>query len=82
MGICDLKHWLEILGAVLALGAAGWWFAAAWAGRGSFMNTPFADLERNQRRAFQFNAIAAFCAGCAAVAALVVLYMPLCRAFG
>jgi hypothetical protein len=25
------------------------------AGRSSFMHTPFADLERNQRRAFQFN---------------------------
>lgn len=82
MNICDLKHGLEILSAVLAFMAAASWFVAAWAGRGSFTNTPIGDLDRSFRRQAKFNAIAAFSAGCAAILQYVVVtHMPICRAF-
>jgi hypothetical protein len=32
MAICDLKHVLEVGGAVLAILAAGLWFISAWYG--------------------------------------------------
>jgi hypothetical protein len=82
MDICGFKHLLEILSVILAIAAAAWWFAAAWVGRASFLNTAIGDIDRILRRQSQFNAIAAFCAACAAITQLVVLLeMPVCRAF-
>jgi hypothetical protein len=82
MDICGFKHLLEILSVILAIAAAAWWFAAAWVGRASFLNTKIDDFDRILRRQSQFNAIAALCAACAAIAQLVVLLgMPVCRAF-
>jgi hypothetical protein len=83
MEICDVKRLLEVLTAVLALGAAGWWFAAAWAGWFSYLYTPVGLIERYLKRQAVFNAIAATCAGIAALMQLVVsAYLPVCRAFG
>jgi hypothetical protein len=33
MNMCTLKSVLEVLTALSAIGAAGWWFAAAWISR-------------------------------------------------
>lgn len=83
MDICVLKYWLEVIAAILAFAAAVWWFAAAWAGRGSFMNTPIGHIDRIQWRQALRNAIAASCAGLAAIIQLYVIWqMPVCRAFG
>jgi hypothetical protein len=82
MDICDVKKMLEILTAVLALGAAGLWFAAARAGWFPFLGTPMDLVERYLKWQAAFNAFAAMCAGLAAVMQLVVsAYMPVCRAF-
>jgi hypothetical protein len=81
--ICDVKHLVEVLTAVFALGAAGLWFAAAWAGWFPFMQTPFETLERRLRWQAVFNGSAAACAAVAALMQLVVsAYMPVCRDFG
>ena len=68
---------------MFALGAAAWWFAAAWAAWFPYFHTPFALMERYQRWQALFNGTAAACAGIAAIMQLVVsTYMPVCRAFG
>lgn len=83
MEVCDVKKLLEVLTAVFALGAAAWWFAAAWAAWFPYFHTPFALMERYQRWQALFNGTAAACAGIAAIMQLVVsTYMPVCRAFG
>ncbi len=82
MSVCDLKTALEWIGAVLAIGAAAFWFRASWIGRGSFLNTPMAHLDRIMTLQARYNAVAAFCAGISAVLQLTVLQMPVCRAFG
>jgi hypothetical protein len=82
MSICTVKPWFEVLVAVLALGAAGWWFAASWIARGSFLQTVIAEFDRIQRLQARFNAIAAACAGLSALLQLAIANMPVCRAFG
>jgi hypothetical protein len=82
MDICGFKHLLEVVSVILAFAAAAWWFAAAWTGHASFLNTPMDELDRSLRRQARCNAIAAFCAAWAAIIQLVVLTeMPVCRAF-
>ncbi len=81
MTICTLKSVFEVLVGLFALGAAGWWFAAAWIGRGSFPKTMIADFDHKQRLQARYNAIAAACAGFAALLLIAVVYMPVCRAF-
>jgi len=66
MTICDLKSACEILSAVFAFGAAGFWFYASWISRGSFLNTPLAHLDRLLTLQARYNALAATCAGLAA----------------
>ena len=80
--ICTLKGVFEVLVPVLSLGAAGWWFAASWIVRGSFLETVIVDFDRKQRLQARYNAIAASCAGLAAILQIAVTYMPVCRAFG
>jgi hypothetical protein len=83
MEICDVKHLLEVSTAVLAFIAAVSWFLAAWAGWFSYVHTPIGLIERYVRWQALFNAIAAMCAGAAALMQLTVsAYMPVCRAFG
>jgi hypothetical protein len=36
MSICTARSWFEVLVAVFALGAAGWWFAASWIARARY----------------------------------------------
>jgi hypothetical protein len=69
------------MGMASALFAAGFWFWASWVGRGSFLNTPLMHLDRTMTLQARYNAIAAFCAGLSAVLQLIVLKMPVCRAF-
>ena len=82
MTICAIKTGCEILSAVLAFIAACAWFYASWIARGSFLNTPIAKFNQIQRDQARYNAIAAFCAG---LAALLLIwtngFAPLCRAF-
>ena len=82
MTICDVKSAFEIVSAVLAFGAATFWFWASWISRGSFLATPLADLDRTLKLQARYNAVAATCAGLAAVLQIVVTRMPVCRAFG
>ena len=82
MTICDVKSACEVLSAAFALGAAGWWFYASWISRGSFLATPLGDLDRILKLQARYNAIAAACAGVAAIFQIVVTRMPVCRAFG
>jgi hypothetical protein len=78
--ICTLKTLMEILTAALALGAAGWWFAAAWVSR---LPPTWADLNRIAKFQAIYNGIAASCAGLAAILQLIITgFMPVCRAFG
>jgi len=80
MTVCSIKDILEVLTAILAIGAAGWWFAAAWVSRGA---PTFENLDRVQHQQAIFNGIAATCAGLAAILQLVTTaFMPVCRAFG
>ena len=80
--MCGLKSACEFASGLSAFAAAGFWFWASWISRGSFLNTPFADLERNFTLQARYNAIAAFCAGMAALLQLAVWNMPVCRSFG
>jgi hypothetical protein len=82
MNICTVKGAFEVLVALFALGAAGWWFAASWIARGSFLETVIAEFDHIQRLQARYNAIAASCAGVAALLQLGIAYMPVCRAFG
>jgi hypothetical protein len=77
--VCELKTALEVLTALLAIAAAGWWFAAAWVSR----SPPTWDsLDRVARLQAIFNGIAALCAGVAAILQLITTaFMPVCRAF-
>jgi hypothetical protein len=82
MTICHLKFLLEVLSAILALSAAVWWFAASWIARGSFLRTVIAEFDRVQQFQARYNAIAAACAGVAAILQIIVTaFMPVCRAF-
>jgi hypothetical protein len=81
MEICDVKTALEWSSAGSAAFAALFWFYASWIGRGSFLNTPMAHLDRIMTLQARYNAVAAFCAGVSAVLQLIVLRMPVCRAF-
>jgi hypothetical protein len=44
--ICTLKYSLEVLLPILALIAAAFWFASAWAGWFPFVSTPWGTVER------------------------------------
>jgi hypothetical protein len=78
--VCQLKTMFEVLTAVLAIGAAGWWFAAAWVSR---QPPTWASLDTVARKQAIYNGIAAMCAGLAAILQLVTTaFMPVCRAFG
>jgi hypothetical protein len=80
--ICDVKKLLEVLTAILAVGAACSWAVVAWYGWFDFLQTVMAKVERYLKFQAIFNAIAAACAGAAAIMQLVTTaYMPVCRAF-
>jgi hypothetical protein len=81
LSVCDLKTALEWVSTLAAFGAAGFWFYASWIGRGSFLNTPMAHLDRSMTLQARYNAAAAFCAGVSALLHLATLQMPVCRAF-
>jgi hypothetical protein len=81
MDICALKSVFEVLAAVFSIGAAGFWFGAAWASRGSFRDTPMVRLDQAGKQQTLFNGIAASCAGIAALLQLTITWMPVCRAF-
>jgi hypothetical protein len=77
---CGLKTGFEILIALLAISAAGWWFAAAWVSR---LPPTWDSLNRVARQQAICNGIAASCAGLAAILQLITTaFMPVCRAFG
>jgi hypothetical protein len=77
--VCGLKSTFEILTAVLAISAAGWWFAAAWVSR---LPPTWASLNTVARKQAIYNGIAASCAGLAALLQLITTaIMPVCRAF-
>jgi len=79
MLVCELKTVLEILTAMLAIGAAGWWFAAAWVSR---LPPTWDSLNTVARKQAIYNGIAATCAGLAATLQLITTaFMPVCRAF-
>lgn len=80
--ICQIKAGCEILSAVLAFAAAGFWFYASWIGRGTFTATPIANLDRMFTLQARNNAIAAFCTGVASILLIAIWFMPVCRAFG
>ena len=82
MTICQLKLIFEIASGVLAFIAAGFWFYASWIGRNSFLQMGVGEFEEIQRSQAFCNAVAAFCAGTAALLQIVTAgYMPVCRAF-
>ena len=68
MPVCELKTVLEILTAMLAIGAAGWWFAAAWVSR---LPPTWDSLNTVARKQAIYNGIAASCAGLAATLQLI-----------
>jgi hypothetical protein len=72
---CHLKEGLEFLMPLFAVAAAIFWFASAGIG--------FRLFERYLKwQASSFNAVAALCAGIAALIQLAITYfLPLCRAF-
>jgi hypothetical protein len=72
----------EFLSAFFALGAAAFWFYASWISLGSFLSTPLGDFDRIQKLQARYIAIAAACAGLAALLQIAVTRMPVCRAFG
>jgi hypothetical protein len=79
MFVCELKTVLETLTAVFAIGAAGWWFAAAWVSR---LPPTWDSLNTVARKQAIYNGIAASCAGTAAILQLMTTaFMPVCRAF-
>ena len=79
MLVCELKTALEILTAIFAIGAAGWWFAAAWVSR---LPPTWDSLNTVARKQAIYNGIAASCAGLAATLQLITTaFMPVCRAF-
>ena len=82
VNICQIKTAFEITSAVLAFFAAAFWFYASWIGRGTFTQTPKAHLDLMFTQQARSNAIAAFCAGLAAVLLIAIWFMPVCRAFG
>jgi hypothetical protein len=82
MDICVLKHVFEILVAIFSLGAAGFWFGAAWVSRVSIFGDPMRLVEIAGRRQALLNGVAASCAGIAALLQLIITWMPVCRAFG
>ena len=58
-------------------------FYASWIGMKPFLQTAIADFDKITRRQALCNAIAAFCAGVAAVLQIATTgFMPVCRAFG
>jgi hypothetical protein len=64
------------------LAAAAFWFYASWISRGTFTKTIIDELDRIFQRQAQCNAIAALCAGLAAMLQIIVVwFMPVCRAF-
>jgi hypothetical protein len=73
-----VKSLCEISSALFAFGAAGSWFYASWISRGSFMRTPLDRLDRHMTLQARYNAIAAACAGLAALLQIVVTKMPVC----
>lgn len=80
MTVCTIKSVLEVLTALFAIGAAGWWFAAAWVSR---LPPTWASLDSVARKQAIYNGVAASCAGLAAILQLVTTaFMPVCRAFG
>jgi hypothetical protein len=82
MTICEIKTGCEIASAVLAFAAAGSWFYASWIGRGSFLQTAIDDFDQILRAQARYNAIAAFCAGLAALLQIWTTgFAPVCRAF-
>jgi hypothetical protein len=77
--ICLVKTIFEVLTALFAIGAAGWWFGAAWVSRG---DVTYANQNDIQRKQAIYNGIAATCAGLAALLQLITTaFMPVCRAF-
>jgi hypothetical protein len=82
MTTCDLKSVCEFLSAFFAFGAAAFWFYASWISRGSLLSTPLGNLDRIEKLQARCNAIAAACAGLAALLQIAVTRMPVCRAFG
>ena len=78
---CDAKLACEIASAILAFVAAVFWFYASWIARGTFTQTPIVDLDGIFSGQARNNAIAAFCAGLAAILQIVTWFMPVCRAF-
>jgi len=80
MTVCNVKTLFEILTAILAIGAAVWWFAAAWVSR---LPPAWDTLNTVARKQAVCNGIAATCAGLAAILQLLTTaFMPVCRAFG
>jgi hypothetical protein len=82
MNPCEIKDVLGFVGASGALLAAGFWFYASWVGRFTFTETPMGLVNRHLNAQARFNALAAFCAGIAALCQLTITYLPVCRAFG
>jgi|HubBroStandDraft_6_1064221.scaffolds.fasta_scaffold725053_1 hypothetical protein len=79
MDICTLKSGLEVTSAVLAVGAALWWFTAAWVG---FSRLSLDNIEQLQWKQALFNSVAASCAGGAAICQFITTtLLPVCRAF-
>jgi hypothetical protein len=77
--ICEIKTAFEVLTALLAIAAAGWWFAAAWVSRSA---PTWDSLNRVARLQATYNGIAALCAGLAAILQLITTaFTPVCRAF-
>lgn len=79
MDVCTLKSGLEVTSAVFAIGAALWWFMAAWVG---FSKLSLDNIEQLQWKQALFNAVAASCAGGAAICQFITsTLLPVCRAF-
>ena len=80
MTVRDSKSAFEVLTAILAISAAGWWFAAAWVSR---LPPTWESMNTVARKQAIYNGIAATCAGFAAILQLVTTaFLPVCRAFG
>jgi hypothetical protein len=83
MGLCDFRHVLEQLMGPVGIAAAGFWFAAAWMGRGGFLLAVIGEFDRDMKRQAWLNAVAAFLTGVAALIQVALAsYLPVCRDFG
>jgi len=79
---CLIKSICEWIGAGFAFGAAGFWFYASWIARKSMLQSIMAEYDRTLVLQARYNAIAALCAGLAALLQIAILNLPVCRAFG